>query len=61
MKRMSCLLLGGLLLSGCGKEEAPPEPIRPVVFVEAQPESMQDFGRFAGNIQARYQLSLIHI
>ncbi|KPC24740.1 RND family efflux transporter MFP subunit [Pseudomonas syringae pv. cilantro] len=55
MKRMSCLLLGGLLLSGCGKDEAPPEPIRPVVFVEAQPESMQDFGRFAGNIQARYQ------
>ncbi|EPM53312.1 RND family efflux transporter MFP subunit [Pseudomonas syringae pv. actinidiae ICMP 19071] len=55
MKRISCLLLGGLLLSGCGKEEAPPEPIRPVVFVEAQPESMQDFGRFAGNIQARYQ------
>ncbi|WP_024697222.1 efflux RND transporter periplasmic adaptor subunit [Pseudomonas avellanae] len=55
MKRISCLLLGGLLLSGCGKEEAPPEPIRQVVFVEAQPESMQDFGRFAGNIQARYQ------
>lgn len=27
MKRMSCLLLGGLLLSGCGKEEAPPEQI----------------------------------
>ncbi|WP_440073795.1 efflux RND transporter periplasmic adaptor subunit [Pseudomonas fragariae (ex Marin et al. 2024)] len=60
MKRRSCLLLGslllsGVLLSGCGKDEAPPEPVRPVVFVEVRPESNQDFGRFAGNIQARYQ------
>ncbi|EGH71865.1 efflux RND transporter periplasmic adaptor subunit [Pseudomonas syringae] len=60
MKRRSCLLLGslllsGVLLSGCGKDEAPPESVRPVVFVEVRPESNQDFGRFAGNIQARYQ------
>ncbi len=55
MKRVSCLVLSGLLLAGCGKDEAPPEPIRPVVFVEAQPDSIQDFGRFAGNIEARYQ------
>lgn len=55
MKRVSCLVLSGVLLAGCGKDEAPPEPIRPVVFVEAQPDSTQDFGRFAGNIEARYQ------
>ncbi|RMQ42324.1 RND family efflux transporter MFP subunit [Pseudomonas cichorii] len=55
MKRLSCLLLSGLVLSGCGKEETPPEPVRPVVFVEARPDSLQEFGRFAGNIQARYQ------
>jgi RND family efflux transporter MFP subunit len=55
MKRLSCLIVSGLLLGGCGKEQAPPEPVRPVVFVEAQPESMQQFGRFAGNIQARYE------
>ncbi|MCF5713007.1 efflux RND transporter periplasmic adaptor subunit [Pseudomonas tremae] len=55
MKRLSCLLLGGLLLSGCGKDEKPPEPVRPVVFVKALPESNLAFGRFAGNIQARYQ------
>ncbi|MBC3957939.1 efflux RND transporter periplasmic adaptor subunit [Pseudomonas triticifolii] len=55
MKRVSCLVLSGVLLAGCGKDEAPPEPVRPVVFVEAQPDSTQDFGRFAGNIEARYQ------
>ncbi|MFJ4141920.1 efflux RND transporter periplasmic adaptor subunit [Pseudomonas sp. NPDC089734] len=55
MKRLSCLLLSGLVLSGCGHDEAPPEPVRPVVFVEARPDSLLEFGRFAGNIQARYQ------
>ncbi|MBX8590593.1 efflux RND transporter periplasmic adaptor subunit [Pseudomonas cichorii] len=55
MKRLACLLLSGFLLSGCGKDETPPEPVRPVVFVEARPDSQLEFGRFAGNIQARYQ------
>ena len=55
MKRLTSVLLGSLLLAGCGKEESPPEPVRPVVSVEVQAESMQEFGRFAGNIQARYE------
>ncbi|MCD5995928.1 efflux RND transporter periplasmic adaptor subunit [Pseudomonas sp. CDFA 602] len=55
MKRLSGLLMSGLLLVGCSKEEAAPEPVRPVVFIEAKPESTADFGRFAGNIEARYQ------
>ncbi|RRV04978.1 efflux RND transporter periplasmic adaptor subunit [Pseudomonas sp. v388] len=55
MKRLAGVLLGALLLAGCGKDEPPPEPVRPVVSVEVQAESMQEFGRFAGSIQARYE------
>lgn len=55
MKPLAGVLLGSLLLAGCGKDEPPPEPVRPVVSVEVQAESMQEFGRFAGSIQARYE------
>jgi len=63
MRRLTSVLLGGLLssgllLSGCGKEEAAPEPVRPVLSVEALPESEQSLGRFAGNIEARYESTL---
>lgn len=49
------LSLSGLMLAGCGKDEPAPEQVRPVVSVEVKAESMQEFGRFAGNIQARYE------
>ncbi|MFC3945462.1 efflux RND transporter periplasmic adaptor subunit [Pseudomonas gingeri NCPPB 3146 = LMG 5327] len=58
MKRLSLVLLGGLLVAGCSKEEPPPEPVRPVLFVEVTPESVQQLGRFAGSIQARYESTL---
>lgn len=55
MKGWTCVLFGALVLTGCGKDEPAPEPIRPVVSVEVRSESMQEFGRFAGSIQARYE------
>lgn len=58
MKRFSAVLLSGLLLSGCGKEEPPAEPVRPVLFVEVQPQAQENLGRFAGNIAARYESTL---
>ena len=56
MKRL--LLLGCLLLAACSKEEQPPEPVRPVLWLEAQALGQQQLGRFAGNIQARYESTL---
>ena len=55
MKRLTCMLAASLVLAGCGKDEPPPEPVRPVVSVEVRSESIQEFGRFAGSIQARYE------
>ncbi|KPA92227.1 MULTISPECIES: efflux RND transporter periplasmic adaptor subunit [Pseudomonas] len=58
MKRLSLLLLGGLLVAACSKQEPAPEPVRPVLFIEVRPESVQSLGRFAGSIQARYESTL---
>lgn len=55
MKRLLSMLAASLLLAACGKDEPPPEPVRPVVSVEVRSESVQEFGRFAGSIQARYE------
>ncbi|KFE57969.1 efflux RND transporter periplasmic adaptor subunit [Pseudomonas syringae] len=57
MKRLLPLLLLSVL-SACSKEEPPPEPVRPVVSVQANPISEETLGRFAGNIEARYQSTL---
>ncbi|BBP62651.1 MULTISPECIES: efflux RND transporter periplasmic adaptor subunit [Pseudomonas] len=51
-------LLMTLLLVACSKEEAPPEPVRPVLSVEVQALDQQALGRFAGNIQARYETNV---
>lgn len=58
MKRLSGIVLSGLLISACSKEEPPPEPVRPVLFVEVKPQDQQSLGRFAGNIAARYESTL---
>ncbi len=57
MKRLSWIVLTGLL-SACSKEEPPPEPIRPVLYVEVKPQAEESLGRFAGNIAARYESTL---
>jgi RND family efflux transporter MFP subunit len=57
MKRLSWLLLLPLL-SACSKEEPAPEPVRPVLFVESSAISEESLGRFAGNIEARYESTL---
>ncbi len=49
------VLLGGILLAGCGEKEQPPEPPRPVLHIEARAQSEASLGRFAGSIQARYE------
>ena len=58
MKPTPWILLGCLTLAACSKEQPPPEPVRPVVFVEVRPEIEQSLGRFAGTIQARYESTL---
>lgn len=49
------LLSAAVLLVACSKEEAPPEPVRPVLSVEVKALHQEDLGRFAGSIQARYE------
>ena len=57
MRRLWMMPLAAALLAGCS-EKQPPEPIRPALYVVAQPELAQDLGRFAGNIEARYESTL---
>lgn len=47
-----------LMLTACSKEEPTPEPVRPVLSVEVQGMDQERLGRFAGNIEARYQSTL---
>lgn len=49
--------LAAALLLGCS-EKTPPEPLRPALYVVAQPELAQNLGRFAGTIEARYESTL---
>ncbi len=57
MKCLTPLLLLGLL-SACSKEEPAPDPVRPVLWVEANAISEESLGRFAGNIEARFESTL---
>ncbi|HWT67984.1 MAG TPA: efflux RND transporter periplasmic adaptor subunit [Pseudomonas sp.] len=54
MRRLT-VVLAGVMLVACSKEEAPPEPIRPVLSIKVEALGEQNLGRFAGNIQARYE------
>lgn len=54
MKRLM-LLSAGLLLVACSKKEPLPEPVRPVLSIEVKALNQEELGRFAGNIQARYE------
>jgi RND family efflux transporter MFP subunit len=58
MKRLSLMVLSGLILGACSKEEPPPEPVRPVLYMEVKPQATANLGRFAGNIAARYESTL---
>lgn len=58
MRRLSLMVLSGLMLGACSKEEPPPEPVRPVLYMEVKPQATENLGRFAGNIAARYESTL---
>lgn len=58
MKRLSLMVLSALMLGACSKEEPPPEPVRPVLYMEVKPQATENLGRFAGNIAARYESTL---
>ncbi len=58
MKRLLPLLCAAVLLPGCSREEPAPEPVRPVLSIRVVAQSEESLGRFAGNIQARYETNL---
>ena len=58
MKRLALLWCAAVLLPGCSKEDPAPEPVRPVLWLQVTPQSEESLGRFAGNIQARYETNL---
>lgn len=58
MKPLLTILSASLLLAACGGEEAAPEPVRPVLSTLVQPQVHAQLGRFAGNIQARFESTL---
>ncbi len=58
MKRLLTMLVLALPLVGCGDKEEKPEPPRPVLYTEVKPQRVENLGRFAGTIQARYESTL---
>ncbi|MFV3404868.1 efflux RND transporter periplasmic adaptor subunit [Pseudomonas sp. NY15463] len=50
-------IVAGLLV-GCSAEEAPQEPVRPVLSTLVQAKVQSQMGRFAGTVQARYESTL---
>ncbi|MBM3110857.1 efflux RND transporter periplasmic adaptor subunit [Pseudomonas sp. P66] len=58
MKTFTLAVCSVVLLTGCGKETAKPDPIRPVLSLIVEPQVQADLGRFAGSIQARFESTL---
>ncbi|MBD1585398.1 efflux RND transporter periplasmic adaptor subunit [Pseudomonas typographi] len=56
MKRL--YLLGLVALAGCSPQEPAPAPPRPVLTAPVVALDTERFGRFAGNIEARYQSNI---
>ncbi|MBV6826609.1 efflux RND transporter periplasmic adaptor subunit [Pseudomonas sp. PD9R] len=54
MKRL-LLVFAGVMLLACSKQEPAPEPVRPVLSIKVEALGEENLGRFAGNIQARYE------
>ena len=58
MKPLLPMLSACVLLVACGGEETQPEPVRPVLSTLVEPQVQAQLGRFAGNIQARFESTL---
>ncbi|MBA1188264.1 efflux RND transporter periplasmic adaptor subunit [Pseudomonas entomophila] len=60
MMRLAWTLCVGVALAlvGCSDKEEKPDPVRPVLSMEVQPQLQSQLGRFAGTIQARYESTL---
>ncbi|QBF24187.1 efflux RND transporter periplasmic adaptor subunit [Pseudomonas tructae] len=58
MKTLTLGLCSLLLLVGCERQAAAPEPVRPVLSMIVEPQVQANLGRFAGSIQARYESTL---
>ena len=58
MNRLWIAPFAAVLLLGCSEKKPPEQPVRPVLYVVAKPDLTQKLGRFAGNIEARYESTL---
>jgi RND family efflux transporter MFP subunit len=58
MNRLWIAPFAALLLLGCSEKKPPEPPVRPVLYVVVKPDLTQHLGRFAGNIEARYESTL---
>jgi len=58
MNRLWIAPFAALFLFGCSEKKSPEPPVRPVLYVLAKPDLTQHLGRFAGNIEARYESTL---
>ena len=57
--RATAVLLAGLALAGCDREEAEaPVPVRPVLTTVVKPVTSELFGPFAGTVEPRYSAKL---
>ncbi|MDW9404791.1 efflux RND transporter periplasmic adaptor subunit, partial [Pseudomonas soli] len=58
MRPLLPILSACALLAACGNEDVQPEPVRPVLSTVVEPQVQAQLGRFAGNIQARFESTL---